>query len=101
MQLTVKSGLKVIDRWLARQYRTWRHCPVCAKIVHCWRDYSSKVFKSWIDIHGAPDAMTHAKRPPPKAVSGRWGSFSAVEKRLLATEGRLTSVMEAVFGRGQ
>eukprot|EP00959_Pyramimonas_sp_CCMP1952_P176075 3679560-Pyramimonas_sp.AAC.1 len=45
--------------------------------------------------------MTHAKRLPPKAVSGRWGSFSAVEKRLLATEGRLTSVMEAVFGCGQ
>ena len=72
-----------------------------AKVVNVWRATGNawKIYNTYCDMFGEKRARQVAKRLPPRALKGRWGSISSVESFLLncgATE--LPAVFKAAVG---
>ena len=57
-----------------------------AKVVNVWRATGNacKIYNTYCDMFGQKRARQVAKRLPPRALKGRWGSISSVESFLLA-----------------
>lgn len=53
-----------------------------ATIMNTWRERGVDIFKEWAR-RSLEGAMAQAKRVAPRCLSGRWGSISECEKRLL------------------
>jgi hypothetical protein len=82
-QLGVKSLLVRIDEHLGFMGAKWRYFGSVAKVLHIWRDNSKRVFDIFGTMFGQAAATMCAKAKPPQCISGRWGSISKAEKRLL------------------
>jgi hypothetical protein len=97
-QLAIKDGLVLIDRHLDRAACEFKYFSSIAKIINCWRESARSVFVQWINAHGNVSALACARKVPPRAVSGRWGSMSSAESFLLAAGGDLiVPVLTAVL----
>jgi hypothetical protein len=79
-----KTGLLATDRWLKGRGIGFKYYSSLAKISHLLRDKATAVFNSAIALFGTKVAMDHTRRIFPSCIAGRWGSCSAVEKRLVS-----------------
>jgi hypothetical protein len=60
-----------------------RYYASLAKLIHLWREHSSKVMKIWEKKWGITDAWKSCRHVVPAPIAGRWGRASAVEKHIL------------------
>lgn len=65
-----------------------------AMLSNVWREHSIQIQKAFKELFGEDRAQHCAKCLPPRCLSGRWGSVSAVEAFLLKAE---RDELEAVF----
>eukprot|EP00959_Pyramimonas_sp_CCMP1952_P120761 2524839-Pyramimonas_sp.AAC.1 len=82
IQLVVKTHLVTIDKWLD-EYQALAgftgYFATIAKVQHCRRDSAQDMFDAWVDKYAEASAVKHAKRLPPKCISGRWNSIEDCE----------------------
>ena len=65
------------------------------KLLHCWRDYSQKIYSRWAALYGVASASQFARARPPQALSGRWGAVEAAEARILVeSAGQLRALLQ-------
>lgn len=83
LQIIYKNGLMKLDALCTNTFnKSFSYFSTLAKLVNCWRDHMAQIFLVWCHIYGPGDAVKKAKTYMPKCLGGRWGSVSAVEKRL-------------------
>jgi hypothetical protein len=87
IQLVIKKGLLLLDRFLAKHGKSFKFFGSLAKISHVWRDAGGDVFDMWHSMFGAINARQFANKLPPKCLAGRWDSVYACETFLLAAAG--------------
>jgi hypothetical protein len=87
IQLTFRSGLKILDVWCKARKLKWTYYAGLTKLVHVWRDFARAIFLYVLGHNGASLAMRHAKKLPPKCIAGRWGTVYATET-IVSSAGR-------------
>ena len=91
--LVSKGGLTLVDDWLCFNKVSWKFFSSTAKIMHVWRDLAKLVFRIWCDGLWVHSAIKNAAKLPPCAISGRWGTMSAVLERLVTAEPGIRRVL--------
>ena len=76
--LITKDMLDVLERTLQELNCGWKFFSGLAKLMHVWRDDARKFYMQWLRAYGPRSANEHARKMPPKCLSGRWGSTSMV-----------------------
>jgi len=100
LNLGVRSGLVLVDRFLAAQGKTFKYFSTLTKIVNLWRQFASAVFLAFAALFGALCAVELARKVPPRCIAGRWGSIEGAEKLVskIGSE-RLNNVYKKVLGK--
>jgi hypothetical protein len=99
VHLIMRSGLAIADAFAANARAPFKYYSALAKLMHLWREKARAVFLAWQRLHGGSAAVKHARRVPPKCLSGRWGSVAVVEQFIVsAGREQIKSVMLDVLG---
>lgn len=86
--LCVMAGLAEADSLL-----DFKYFASCAVLGNVLRDIGQILFPTWANLFGDSDALLHARRLFPKALSGRWGSVHDFEERCLQCTGQKLSIV--------
>ncbi|CAK0836755.1 unnamed protein product [Prorocentrum cordatum] len=82
LQLIIKTGLELIDRFLGRVEKTFKYFSSLSKVTQVWRDMAGDIYDIWKGTFGPRAARECAARLPPKCLAGRWDSIYSTEKHL-------------------
>ena len=77
----VKRGLELIDQVLESSADASfnKYYSSLCKVVLTWRVCCQSMFRAWAAMHGPRSALDHARRLPPRPITGRWGTIEATE----------------------
>ncbi len=78
-QLIYRSGLEMVDQWLAEQTISWRYFSSLTKLCQVWRELSQRIQANVLNDFGPLAARQHCSSLPPRCIAGRWGTVYATE----------------------
>ena len=78
--LIVREQLSIVDKHMTSRFK---YFATIAKIVTCWRSEARGFYNKWVEFFGPQVSIAVAKKLPPVAIAGRWGSVSQSERYLL------------------
>ena len=85
-QLGVQTGIDGGDSLLAAiGGNAASYYATLAKLMNIWRENAMKIHNVFQQHHGSLRASSCTTKVPPKCISGRWGSVTECEDRVLCT----------------
>jgi hypothetical protein len=98
IQLILRGGLELVDRWLSALGHKWKYYSALAKMTNVWREMGRAFYVAFLKTFGASVANECCLRIPPRCIAGRWSSVFATEQYYLTcTPARLKLLVRRVL----